>query len=50
MKEEEKVVGDDGGEQISIDLDDEPVEMNNDILNFGGQEKNLEKGKGPVDK
>ena len=46
-KEEEKVV-DDGVEQISIDLDDEPVEMNNDILNFSGQEKNLEKDKGAL--
>ena len=37
-------------EQISVDLDDDDVEMLNDILNFGEQEKNLEKSKGPVDK
>ena len=34
---------DDGVEQVSIDLDDEDVEMINDILNVGGKEKDLNK-------
>ena len=50
QEKEKELDLDDGVEQISIDLDDEDAEMLNDILNFGGQEKNLEKGKGPLDK
>ena len=54
-KVEEKVeakekVAENDGERVDIDIDEDAVEMNNDILNFGGQEKNLEKSKGPVDK
>ena len=44
----EKVVGDDGGTRFDVELDDEKVEPSNDILNFGGKEKNLEKGKDPL--
>ncbi|HBF86547.1 MAG TPA: hypothetical protein DDW54_02590, partial [Clostridiales bacterium] len=43
VKEEEKVVGDDGGERIDIELDDDAVELNDDILNFGDNEKDLVK-------
>jgi len=43
VKEEEKALGDDGVERVSIDLDDEPVELNDDILNLGGSEKKLNK-------
>ena len=31
------------GERIDIDLEEEEVELNNDILNFGGQQRNLQK-------
>ena len=40
-KENEKVVDD--GERVFIDLDDENVELNNDILNFGGEQPELNK-------
>jgi hypothetical protein len=42
-KIEEKVIGDDGGERVEIDLDDDVVEVNNDMLNFDGNEKHLSK-------
>ena len=41
-KEEEKVV-EGGGERMDIDLDDDNVELNNDILNFGGKQTELDK-------
>ena len=47
-QEKEELDLDDGVEQVSIDLDDEGVEMLNDILNVGGPEKTLNKG--PVNK
>ena len=49
-KVEEKVVGEDGGEQVSIGLDDEEPEMNDDMLNFGGNEKDLVKDKDALNK
>ena len=41
--EVEEKAADKGGERFDLDLDDEAEELNNDILNFGGNEKKLDK-------
>ena len=43
QEKEQELDLDDGVEQISIDLDDEDVEMLDDILNFDGKQKELGK-------
>ena len=41
-KTEEKAV-ENGGERFDLDLDDNAEELNNDMLNFGGNEKRIDK-------